>query len=102
MGAKRTAELIPLCHGITLAHVDVSIDVVEDDEEAELPYLLVRCTATAAGQTGVEMEALTGVHVACLTLWDMLKSVAGRDMVVSDIMVTRKSGGKSGDWTRQG
>lgn len=101
MGAKRTAELIPLCHGITLAHVDVSIDVVEDDEEAELPYLLVRCTATTAGQTGVEMEALTGVHVACLTLWDMLKSVAGRDMVVSDIMVTRKSGGKSGDWTRQ-
>lgn len=101
MGAKRTADLVPLCHSLPLSHVDVSIRAVQDDEEAELPYLLVRCTATTAGQTGVEMEALTGVQVACLTLWDMLKSVAGRDMVISGIMVTSKRGGKSGDWDRK-
>lgn len=161
MAAKRTADLIPLCHPLALSHVEVHLEVVEPastdlsglpgqsadggfgldalgadeawDEPSSSPeerawiakqlaeidgrpeaasaepeadaageaYINVRCTARTSGPTGVEMEALTGASVACLTLWDMLKSVGGRTMRIDGLCVTAKSGGKSGDWTRE-
>lgn len=107
MAAKKTSELIPLCHGLNLSHVDVQLNVhqmTEDELEAESTnlsaYIEVVCTATTASNTGVEMEALTGASVASLTLWDMLKSVGGKEMRIDGLMVTHKSGGKSGDWQR--
>ena len=94
MAAKRTAELIPLCHNISLTHV--SIDVEVDDS---LPGLRVSATAATVGKTGVEMEALTAVSVALLTVYDMAKSV-DRGMTIRDIALVEKSGGKSGNWKR--
>jgi cyclic pyranopterin phosphate synthase len=94
MGAKRTAELIPLCHPLPLTKVDVRIEI--DDA---LPGFRVGSEACTDGITGVEMEALTAVSVACLTLFDMLKAI-DRTMVIGGIEVTAKSGGKSGDWQR--
>lgn len=106
MGAKRTSELIPLCHQLNLSHVNVDLEIVSSraaaaagDEVAH--YILVRCTAKTSSQTGVEMEALTGASVAALTLWDMLKSVGGKEMRIDGLMVISKEGGKSGSWTRQ-
>lgn len=99
MAAKRTSDLIPLCHPLPLTHVDVQLDVIEGDGEES--WILVECTARTAGQTGVEMEALTGCTVACLTVWDMVKAVAGKTMRIGEIMVVKKSGGKSGDWVRR-
>ncbi|KAF8140519.1 molybdenum cofactor biosynthesis prote [Boletus edulis] len=108
MGCKRTSELIPLCHPLQLSHILVTLT----PEVAGLPesqrggsYTLshrIQCTATVscAGKTGVEMEALTAVSVGLLTVWDMLKAVAGKEMVISDIVISHKSGGKSGDFTR--
>lgn len=92
-GAKRTSDLVPLCHPLPLDAVDVSI---EADGEAAL-----RITAMAATtwRTGVEMEALTAVAVAALTVIDMLKAVE-RTLVVSDLRLEAKSGGRSGDWRR--
>ncbi|UZJ55395.1 hypothetical protein CBS101457_004715 [Exobasidium rhododendri] len=139
MGAKRTSELIPLCHGLNLSHVDVRLEVVSggtpdvneahesivrpsadggftleelddwpgtDDgrgggEAAHPAYIHITCTTKTNSQTGVEMEALTGASVASLTLWDMLKSVGGKEMRIEGLMVTKKRGGKSGDWQRQ-
>ncbi|KAJ9477079.1 Molybdenum cofactor biosynthesis protein C [Pseudozyma hubeiensis] len=98
MAAKRTADLIPLCHPLPLTHVEVKLDIVEVEEEES--WIEVECTARTAGQTGVEMEALTGCMGACLTVWDMVKAVAGREMRIGEVMVVRKSGGKSGDWER--
>jgi cyclic pyranopterin monophosphate synthase len=95
MGAKRTADLIPLCHPLPLSHASVTIEL--DDA---LPGLRVRSEARTIGATGVEMEALTAVSVACLTLFDMLKAV-DRTMAIGGIMVTSKSGGRSGDWVRE-
>lgn len=94
MAAKRTAELIPLCHNIPLTEVSVDIEV--DDS---LPGLRVNATAATVGKTGVEMEALTAVSVALLTVYDMAKSV-DRGMTITDIALVEKSGGKSGNWTR--
>ena len=90
MAAKRTSELIPLCHPLALTKVEVGF-TFEDDG--------IAATATAAltGKTGVEMEALTGVTVALLTLYDMLKAV-DKGMTISDIRLIEKRGGKSGDW----
>ncbi len=93
MAAKKTAELVPLCHPLTLTHVDVTI---EGDDG--LPGFLVSAEVRTVGQTGVEMEALTAVSVACLTLFDMLKAV-DRTMIIDGIRVTEKSGGRSGSWT---
>ncbi|GAB1582062.1 cyclic pyranopterin monophosphate synthase MoaC [Phyllobacterium phragmitis] len=93
MAAKRTAELIPLCHPLMLTKVAVEI---EPDEA--LPGLRVRATAKLTGKTGVEMEALTAVSVACLTIYDMAKA-ADKAMVIGNIRLLSKSGGKSGDWT---
>jgi cyclic pyranopterin monophosphate synthase len=91
-GAKRTADLIPLCHPIALTRVAVEFAV-----DASLPG--VRCTATAqtVGPTGVEMEALTAVQVGLLTIYDMCKA-ADRGMVIGDVRLLEKRGGKSGHW----
>ena len=93
MAAKKTAELVPLCHPLALTKIEVSIE--PDDS---LPGFRVRSEVRTVGQTGVEMEALTAVSVACLTLFDMLKAI-DRTMVIDGIRVTEKSGGKSGSWT---
>ena len=93
MAAKRTADLIPLCHPLALTKV--SVDIAPDPA---LPGFRVRATTKMSGQTGVEMEALTAVSVACLTLYDMLKA-ADRGMRIEGIALLEKSGGKSGDWT---
>ena len=94
MGAKRTADLIPLCHPLPLSKVTVQISV-----DKTLPGLTVLAETKTTGQTGVEMEALTAVSVTCLTIYDMLKAV-DRDMVIGDIKLLEKTGGKSGDWVR--
>ncbi|HEX7854073.1 MAG TPA: cyclic pyranopterin monophosphate synthase MoaC [Sphingobium sp.] len=91
MAAKRTAELIPLCHPLPLS--GVTIEIMADDDGIE-----VVGTARTAAQTGVEMEAITAVSVALLTLYDMLKAL-DKMMVIGSIRVTEKRGGKSGDWT---
>ena len=94
MAAKRTADLIPLCHPLPLTKADVRIEIDDD-----LPGFRVAAEVRTNGVTGVEMEALTAVSVACLTLFDMLKAI-DRSMIIGGIEVTSKSGGKSGDWTR--
>lgn len=92
MAAKKTHELIPLCHPLLLSKI--AVDLVLDDD---LPGVRVAATAKLAGQTGVEMEALTAVSVACLTVYDMVKA-ADRGMRIEGVRVLEKSGGKSGDW----
>jgi len=92
MGGKRTGELIPLCHPLPLDVVQV-----ECTADAELPGVRVVATAVATGRTGVEMEALTAVSVACLTVYDMVKAV-DRGMVVDGIRLLEKTGGTRGDW----
>jgi cyclic pyranopterin phosphate synthase len=94
MAAKRTAELIPLCHQIPLNSVRLAI---ESDEKHSA--LVVTARARSTGQTGVEMEALVAVSVACLTIYDMLKA-ADRAMVIEGVMLLEKRGGKSGDYIR--
>ena len=95
MAAKRTHELIPLCHPIALSAI--AIDIEPDDA---LPGLLVRATAKVADRTGVEMEALTAVALACLTIYDMAKA-ADRGMEVTAIRLVEKRGGRSGTWRRE-
>ena len=90
MGAKRTADLIPLCHPLALSKVAIEIEPA-----ADRTGLRIEATVKTTGQTGVEMEALTAVSVACLTLFDMLKAV-DKGMTIGNIRVTAKSGGKSG------
>ncbi|KAB0539222.1 cyclic pyranopterin phosphate synthase [Pseudochrobactrum saccharolyticum] len=94
MAAKKTSDLIPLCHPLMLSKVSVDI---EPDET--LPGLRVSATVKLTGKTGVEMEALTAVSVACLTIYDMAKA-ADKGMVIGNIAVDSKTGGKSGDWQR--
>ena len=94
MAAKKTHELIPMCHPLLLSKVQV--DLVPDDA---LPGVRVQALAKVAGQTGVEMEALTAVSVACLTIYDMVKAV-DRFMRIEGIGLVEKSGGKSGHWKR--
>jgi cyclic pyranopterin phosphate synthase len=90
MAAKKTADIIPLCHPLMLT--SVSVDLEPDDS---LPGIRVRAMAKLKGKTGVEMEALTAVSVACLTVYDMAKAV-DRAMVIGEIRLIEKSGGKSG------
>lgn len=92
MAAKKTHELIPLCHPLLLTKVTVDIEPQE-----HLPGLRVTALARVAGQTGVEMEALTAASVACLTIYDMAKAV-DRGMVIGSVRLLEKSGGKSGLW----
>ena len=122
MGAKRTSDLIPLCHPINLTNIQVELQLrrspIEKHEEysrkvvtsangpisragSELDHWVqVGATAQCVGATGVEMEALTAVSISCLTVWDMLKAAAGKEMTIDGIMVIKKSGGKSADWER--
>lgn len=93
MAAKRTSELIPLCHTLPLDHVDV--EITQSDGGFE-----IRARVRSTGRTGVEMEALTAVAVSALTLYDMVKA-ADRTMVIGDIRLLRKSGGKSGTYVRE-
>ena len=94
MAAKRCADLIPLAHPIPLERIAVEFELCP-----ELRAVKARCTVSCTGKTGVEMEALTGVSVALMTVYDMLKAV-DRGMVISEICLLRKSGGKSGDYAR--
>ena len=95
MASKKTAELVPLCHPISLTRVAVDFELCRDTSS-------VRCTATCEcyGKTGVEMEALTAVQVGLLTVYDMCKAV-DRGMVMTEIRLLEKAGGKSGHWVRQ-
>ncbi len=96
MAAKQTSSLIPLCHPLMLTRV--SVDITPDPK---LPGLRVEALAKLTGRTGVEMEALTAVSIACLTIYDMAKA-ADRDMEIGGIQLVSKSGGRSGDYQRQG
>ncbi|MCO5568108.1 hypothetical protein L7F22_021804 [Adiantum nelumboides] len=93
-GAKQTGSLIPLCHNITLSNVKVNTEL---DEQKNL--VLIKAEVTAVGVTGVEMEALTAVSVAALTIYDMCKAVS-KDIAITNIQLESKTGGKSGDWCR--
>jgi cyclic pyranopterin monophosphate synthase len=95
MAAKRTHELIPLCHPLMLSRISVEIE-----PDMALPGVRVRATAKVTGQTGVEMEALTAVAVACLTVYDMVKAV-DRGMRIEGIGLLEKTGGASGAWTAE-
>ena len=94
MASKKTSELIPLCHPISLSHIDIELDIEEENNR-------IRCQARAetTGQTGVEMESLQAVQTTLLTIYDMCKAV-DRGMVINAIGLLEKSGGKSGTWKR--
>lgn len=93
MAAKRTSELVPMCHQVPLSGVDVSFELQEDG-------IAIEATAKCTGETGVEMEALTAVSVAALTIYDMCKSHQ-RDMVIGEVRLLEKSGGASGHFVRE-
>jgi cyclic pyranopterin phosphate synthase len=90
--AKRTSELIPLCHPLPLSYVDVSTTIAADG-------IAIRATVATTGPTGVEMEALTAASVAALTIYDMCKAL-DKGIVIRDVQLERKTGGKSGDYQR--
>jgi cyclic pyranopterin monophosphate synthase len=92
MAAKKTHELVPMCHPLLLAGIDVAFDIGDDT-------IAIEATVRVRGQTGVEMEALTAVSVGALTIYDMLKAV-DRGMVIERIQLEAKSGGRSGEWQR--
>lgn len=94
MGAKQTANLIPLCHPLLLSHVDVALSLNDAKHAVE-----IKATASTSGQTGVEMEAMTAAAVAALTVYDMCKA-AGKGIEITDLRLERKVGGKSGEWKR--
>ncbi|WP_353852647.1 cyclic pyranopterin monophosphate synthase MoaC [Dehalobacter restrictus] len=95
MGAKKTSEIIPMCHPLLLSGIDVFFTI--NDQESKIE---IQAVVKNSGQTGVEMEALTGVSVAALTIYDMCKA-AEKDMVIGDICLVSKSGGKSGNYVRK-
>jgi cyclic pyranopterin phosphate synthase len=94
MGTKQTSSLIPMCHPLNLSGIDTDIE-----ELPQLPGFKLTVTAKLDGKTGVEMEALTGVSVGLLTIYDMVKAI-DKSMVISDIQLERKEGGKSGTYER--
>jgi cyclic pyranopterin phosphate synthase len=96
MGAKRTAELIPLCHPLNITHVEITFAPIEEEDRIE-----IEAQVRLEGKTGAEMEALTAVAIAALTIYDMCKAM-DREMVISDIHLVEKKGGKSGDFVRRG
>ena len=93
LAAKKTSDLIPLCHQLSLSKVSIEIE-----PDKNLPGLQIRATAKVSGKTGVEMEALTAVSITCLTIYDMAKAI-DRGMVIENISLIEKSGGKSGSWS---
>ncbi len=94
MGTKKTSDLIPMCHPLLLSGINCDVE-----EIPTLPGFKLFVTAKLTGQTGVEMEALTGVSIGLLTIYDMVKAI-DKSMVISDVQLEKKSGGKSGDFTR--
>ncbi len=92
MAAKKTSDVIPMCHPLMLTGVDISFDITETE-------IVIRATVKCKGETGVEMEALTAVSVAALTVYDMCKAIQ-KDIVIGQIRLLEKSGGKSGDYKR--
>jgi cyclic pyranopterin monophosphate synthase len=96
MAAKKTHELIPMCHSIPLDSVRLEFSSNTNNNSIE-----IKAVARCSWKTGVEMEALTAVSVAALTVYDMCKAV-DKDMLIGDIMLVKKTGGKSGEWTRKG
>jgi cyclic pyranopterin phosphate synthase len=94
MGVKKTSELIPMCHPLLLSGINCDVE-----ELPELPGFKLKVTAKLNGQTGVEMEALTGVSVGLLTIYDMVKAI-DKSMIISNVQLEKKSGGKSGDFKR--
>ena len=96
MGAKKTPDIIPMCHPIMISGVDIGFELNEKDLSVD-----ITATAKCTGATGVEMEALTAVSVAALTVYDMCKAVQ-KDMEITDIRLLKKTGGKSGDFIRDG
>ena len=94
MASKRTADLVPLCHPLQLTHVDIQLNV---DEKEQFVHCVVE--VKTSGKTGVEMEALTAVQVTLLTIYDMCKAM-DRGMLMTDIGLVKKTGGKSGEWTK--
>lgn len=95
MASKKTAELVPLCHPLPLTHVSIEFEI-----DAQQSAVLASCRCETRGQTGVEMEALCAVQTALLTIYDMCKAV-DRGMVIDQVQLEHKSGGKSGDWNRE-
>jgi len=95
MAAKQTANLIPLCHPLALTHVDLQLEVVQDENK-----VICRCTVETDGKTGVEMEALTATQIALLTIYDMCKAV-DRGMIINNVRLLEKEGGKSGHWVSE-
>ncbi len=96
MGTKKTSELIPMCHPLNLSGINCDVD-----ELPELPGFKLTVTAKLTGQTGVEMEALTGTSIGLLTIYDMVKAI-DKGMVIRQVQLEEKSGGKSGDFSRKG
>ncbi len=95
MGVKKTSDLIPMCHPLLLTGINCDVE-----EKPELPGFKLMVTAKLNGQTGVEMEALTGVSIGLLTIYDMVKAI-DKSMVISNVQLEQKSGGKSGDFVRE-
>jgi cyclic pyranopterin phosphate synthase len=94
MGTKKTPELIPMCHPLLLSGINCDVEQLDD-----LPGFKLTVTTKLAGQTGVEMEALTGVSIGLLTIYDMVKAI-DKGMIISDVQLEHKSGGKTGDFQR--
>lgn len=95
LAAKKTASLIPMCHPLTISHASIEFDLAEGSNS-----IIIRSHVRLAGRTGVEMEALTAVTVAALTVYDMCKS-ADKEMVITDVLLLEKTGGKSGSFVRK-
>ncbi len=109
MAAKKTGEMIPLCHPLGLSDVKIGFELVSDSvQDTDSPsddqggWVKVRTTTECEGKTGVEMEALMATSTALLTVWDMVKALCGKEMRIEGLMVVKKEGGKSGDWVREG
>ena len=100
MAAKKTSELVPLCHPLMLTHISVDFDLMEDSGSPGQSTIQCRATVETDGKTGVEMEALTAVQMALLTIYDMCKAV-DRGMSMTNIELLEKQGGKSGSWIRE-
>ncbi len=99
-GLKRTAELIPLCHPLRITGVDLELSVHRGPSPEDMAWVAIQATVRARDRTGVEMEALTAISVAALTIYDMCKAV-DRGMCISEVRLEAKSGGKSGTWRRE-
>lgn len=101
MGAKKTSDLIPMCHPLMLTGVKIAFEIANKPDERGLRKIGISATVKTKGQTGVEMEALTAVSATALTIYDMCKA-ADKDMIIGEIVLLSKKGGKSGNYIRGG